>query len=107
MAKLGEARLFPLTIPNGAAVSNFWRARDVYEDAEEIVLHAPTVLDALTFTIQVTDNIDAAVVVWRTLQSGSAPADVNAPAATKSLAFSSGVLSSDAIRIASSGNVAA
>ena len=104
MARLAVARAGDLKIPNGAAVSNAFLYREVFEDAEEINLMAPAVLDAFTFTIEVTDVEGG---TYRTLQDGSPPADVNPPAAGKARAYTSGLLSCVAFRLRSSSNVAA
>lgn len=106
MAQLETVRCMPLTIPNGSANSNVLKAREQYADAEELMLYAPAALDVLTFTIEVTDDPDAAAPVFRTLQSGSPLADVPPPAAGKAISFA-GLSSAMGIRIHASGNVAA
>jgi len=107
MACLAVARLKPLTVPNGTNVSNVWLAREVYDDAEEVMLYGPAALDALTFTIEVSFNPEAAAPTWVTLQDGSPAADVTAPAATKARSYASGLISAVGVRIKASGNVAA
>jgi|SRR6266496_1259191 len=107
MATLAVAKCPALTIPNTGTTSNVWKAREVYDDAEEICLHAPAALDALTFTIEVTDDPDVQTPVWRTLQDGSPPADVAPSAAGKSRAYSTGLISAGGVRLKASGAVAA
>lgn len=110
MSTLAVARIGKITIPNGTAVSNVIKARECYEDAEEILLEGPAALDAHTYVLEVTDDADAifGATVWRAFQSGSPAADVAPPAAAKSIAYASGLLSADAFRIRdTSGNVAA
>ena len=106
MGVLAVGQHIQLTIPNGQANSNVLKAREAHEDAEELMLYAPAVLDALTFTIEVTDDPDAVTPVWRTFQSGETPADVSPPAATKARSYEN-LTSAAGIRIHASGNVAA
>jgi len=107
MSTLAVAKIGALTILNTGTTSNVFKAREVYEDAEEIQLDAPAALDALTFTIEVTNDPDAAAPVFTTLQDGSPPADVNPPAAGKSRSYASGLLGAGGFRIKASGAVAA
>jgi hypothetical protein len=84
---LMTARLFPITILNGAINSNVLKAREAYEDALFIVLYAPAVLDAFTFTIEVTADPEVAAPVFVTLQQGTTPADAAPPLAVKARAY--------------------
>ena len=60
-------------------------ADDLFADALAIGLLAPAVLDAVVYTIEVTD--DFTTPVWRTLQGGVPVADVNPPAAGKARVY--------------------
>jgi len=56
-----EARCPDLVIPNTTSDSNVLKAREVFEDADVITLYGLLTTDgAITYTIQVTNNIDAA-----------------------------------------------
>lgn len=103
---LMTARLFPITILNGAANSNVLKAREVYEDALFIILYAPAALDAFTFTIEVTADPEAAAPVFVTLQQGTTPADAAPPLAGKARAYGE-IPAAMGFRIHSSSNVAA
>lgn len=81
MSFLGITNCQSLTIANGGTTSNVLKAREVYQDADTITLYAPAALDAATFTIEGTDDPDAAVPVWTTLYDGGS--DVTAPPAGK------------------------
>lgn len=106
------AKLKDLVIPNGAAVSNIILAREVYEDADVLLLTGEAVADgALTYTIDVTDDIEpSAGGVWRTFQivNGAALADWPAPNVnTKAAAIPRDALASTGLRVHASGNVTA
>jgi hypothetical protein len=61
------------------------KAREVYGDADVIIMHAPAVVDGGTLTIEVTDDEDAtAASTWRTFQIGDPYADAAPPPAGKS-----------------------
>lgn len=87
MAVLATVKVADLTIPNTASVSNVLKAREAYEDAEELTLYAPAALGAATYTIEVTDDPDVAAPVWRTFQEGTTPADAAPPLAAKARAY--------------------
>ena len=70
-----------LTIANGGTTSNVLKSREVYQDADTITLYAPAALDAVTFTIEGTDDPDAVSPVWTTLYDGAS--DVVPPPAGK------------------------
>ena len=73
-----------LTISSGSANSNVLKAREEYGDAIGIMLYAPAAItDAHTFVIQVTDDPEATVPVWRDLQEDIAgtPTDIPPPGA--------------------------
>ncbi len=78
----------PITIPNAGTVSPVVRAREVYGDADEITLLAPAALDAFTFSIDVTDDPDAAAPVYRTAQRKDTATDEAPPLATKADRYS-------------------
>ncbi|SRR6266576_6267207 len=107
MATLATVRVADLKIPNAGTISNVFLSRECYDDAEELELHAPAALDALTFTIEVSDAPEAAAPVWRTLQDGSPPADVSPPLAGKSRSYTTGLLSAVGLRLKASAPVAA
>ena len=100
-------KLADLVIPNGTNVSNIWKAREVYEDANEVLLLAVNVTDgAITYTVEVTDDFEpTAGGFWSTLQE--AGADFAPPLAGKSKALPRVALGSTGIRIKSSANVTA
>jgi hypothetical protein len=102
---LFTSRLPNLTIPSGQNVSNILRSNVAFEDAVFIVIYSPVAMDALTFTLQVTDNADNPVVIFNTFQLGDTPTDANLPAAGKARAYLE-LQGCDAIRIMSSAPVA-
>lgn len=65
---------------NGATNSNVVKAAEVYDDTDVICIMAPAGAEAST--IEVCDDITAAVPLWFALQD-STPADVAGPAAGK------------------------
>jgi hypothetical protein len=79
-------------------------ADDLFSDALAISLLAPAVLDALTYTIEVTDDFDTPLA--RTLQGGIPVADVNPPAVTKARVYID-LLNFAAFRIHASGAIGA
>lgn len=96
-----------LVIPNGTQVSNILQADRQYSDADGITLHAPTALDATTFTIQVSNDRNATVSsTWRTLQIGDPAADASPPLAGRSRYYQD-LSYFAAFRLASSAPVAA
>ncbi len=86
-----QANCASLVIPIGTAVSNIFRADEVYEDAVALILYAPTTLDgADVYVIETTDNIDAvAGSVWTVHRIGDQGSltDLLAPAAGKSRTY--------------------
>lgn len=112
MATRATAKLKDLVILNGAAVSNFWRADEVYADADNIMITRESAVDgALTFTLEVTDDaVPSAAGTWSTYQilNGAALADFAVPTvAAKAFAVPMGALAATGIRIRASGNVTA
>lgn len=101
MAVLASVKVADLTILNTASVSNVLKAREAYEDAEELMLYAPAALGAATYTIEVTDDPDAAAPVFRTYQQGDTPTDVAPPVAGKARTYV-GLASAMGIRLKSS-----
>lgn len=75
-----------VTIPNGTAVSNVIKAREVYSDAVGIMLYGPASLEADTFKIEVSPDPDAGTPVWNDLQDDSAT-NVAPPGADKARAY--------------------
>ncbi len=104
MSRLFEAKLAPLTIPASQSVSNVWLANVVFEDASFIIIYSPLVMDALTFTLQVTDDPTGQVVIYNTFQLGDTPTDANLPAAGRARAYLE-PQGAGGIRIMSSSNV--
>ncbi len=83
-----SAGLPDLVIPNLGTFSNgLGPADEVFSDALSIGLVAPAILDAVTYTIQVTRDFKASPVVWNTLESGDPLADVAPPAITKARVY--------------------
>lgn len=106
------AKLKDLVIPNGAAVSNIWTAREVYEDADQVILTSETAVDgALTYTLEVTDDANPVTgSAWSTYQilNGAALADFALPTViNKACAIPVGALGATGMRIKASGNVTA
>jgi len=110
---LFEARCPDLVIPNGLSDSNILKAREVFEDAEAIMLYGLNVTDGvITFTIQITNNIDAAAPTFFTLQTPpGAPADIAPPLQGKAFTLTRGeaaaMFAADAFKIHSSAPVTA
>lgn len=104
---LATAKCPDLKIPNGTSVSNIWKAREVYEDAEDLQLMADVVTDgALTYTVEITSDFEpTAAGFWVTLQD--AGADFAPPVAGKAKKLPTEALSATGIRIKASGNVTA
>lgn len=110
MATRATAKLVDLVIANGGTTSNFWRADEVYADADNILITRETAVDgALTFTLEVTDDaIPSAAGTWSTYQilNGAALADFAVPTvAAKAFAVPMGALAATGIRIKASGVV--
>ena len=77
-----------LVILNTFSVSNeIGPSDEVFSDALSIGLLAPAVLDAVTYTIEVTRDFSASPRVWQTLESGDPLADVAPPAVTKARVY--------------------
>jgi hypothetical protein len=104
---LNAAKLPDLIIPSGTNVSNIWKAREIYEDAEDIELLADSVVDGvITYTLEITNDFEpSAGGFWATLQD--AAADVAPPLTGKSKALPREALSATGIRVKSSANVTA
>ena len=63
-----------ITIPNAGTVSNVIKAHDAFFDSLAMTLFGPSALDALTVSIEVSDDPDADVPVWCGLTSdGTTP----------------------------------
>lgn len=103
---LSNVKCVDVTIPNGAANSNVVKAREQYDDAAVLTLYAPAVLDAFTFTLEVTEAPDDAAPVFRTLQVGDPAADAVPPPVGKARAYFE-LSAAMGFRIHSSSNVAA
>lgn len=62
-------------ILNGQVNSNVIKAREVYEDADSLVLYGELVTDgAITYKIQATHDPDAAAPVWADLKDAAGAA---------------------------------
>lgn len=103
---LFEADLPDITIPNAGTVSPVVKAREQYSDAESIMLHSPSTLDAATFTIEVTDDPEVAAPVYETLED-DAGTDVTLPAVSRARRYSQELTGSKGFRLKSSVAVAA
>ena len=103
MSFLGITKCADVTISNGGTTSNVVKAREVFQDADTITLFAPAVLDAVTFTIEGTDDPDAAAPTWTTLYDGAN--DVLPPPAGKHSVYACPTF--QGFRIKASGPVAA
>lgn len=104
------AKLKDLVVPNGTAVSNFWVAGEVYEDAVNVLMTCESA-DVATFTLEVTDDaVPTAGGTWKTYQelNGAVLADFVVPnVATKAWKVPQGALASTGLRLRASGNVTA
>lgn len=89
-----------VVIPNGAAASQWVKVADIHEDAVQISLTAPAVLDGVTYTIQVSKD---GITSDGTLNNGTT--DVAPPAAGKSVNYPP--IAAKYWRIFASGNAAA
>lgn len=101
---LFEADLPDITIPNAGTVSPVVKAREQYSDAESIMLYSPAALDALTFTIEVTEDPEVVAPVYETLEDDSGT-DVTLPAASKARRYSEELASSKGFRLKASAAV--
>lgn len=82
------ARMPDIVIPAGQQFSNIIPANLVYADAIAILIQSPAVLDATTFIIYVSANLDADDPSdFVPLQDGNPLADVGAPAAGKAQTY--------------------
>lgn len=77
--EVGNIRGPSITIANGQTLSNTIRCDQAFSWAKVFTLFAPATLDATTFKIEVTDDIDAQSVVWREWNDGTN--DITAPGA--------------------------
>lgn len=104
------AKLKDLIVPNGTAVSNFWVAAEVYEDAVNILMTCESA-DVATFTLEVTDDaVPSAGGSWKTYQelNGAVLANFVIPnTATVAWKIPQGALASTGMRLRASGNVTA
>lgn len=104
----GSVKLQDLVIPSGTNVSNIWKAREVYDDAENVLLTAENVADGvITYTIETTDDPEPSTSsAWSTLQDAGAsfnPGNTNG----RSLLLPRHALAATGIRVKSSANVTA
>lgn len=104
---LAQAKMPDLKIPNGTNVSNIWKARELYEDAEDLELLADVVTDgAITYTVEITSDFEpTAAGFWATLQD--AGADFAPPLAGKAKKLPTEALAASGIRIKASAPVTA
>lgn len=92
----------PLTIPSGQSVSNSIAADKLYSDCIGLALYGPAALDALTFTLEVSQD----GTTFKTLVDGDPVADQAPPLATKARVYYN-LTNFGYIRIKSSSGVAA
>jgi hypothetical protein len=92
-----------LTIPNGAAISNILDSSIDYVGLSGIIMiMAPAVLDALTFTIEVGND---GINFFTLTSDGTVP--LTLPIATKAKAYYFELNAAKYLRLKASGNVAA
>lgn len=103
MSQLFIAELPPLTIPNGAAVSNSFDWKEYGYDSEAITVFAPAALDVLTYTWEV--SRDGGTTYKTLVDTVGAP--IYVPAATFAVVYNGTFASITNLRIKASGNVAA
>lgn len=94
------AVIHDVIIPSGSNVSRAVQGVYEYHDASNITIQSPSALDALTFTIEVSQDGS----VWATLSDGAS--DLPVPAASKAIQYTE-ILPHKFFRIKASGNVAA
>lgn len=95
-----DARLHDVVIPAGSSATRAIFGTYEYSDATAIVIQSPAVLDALAFTIEISND----GTTWNTLTDGILPLPV--PAAGQAMQYTD-ILGSKYFRIKASGNVAA
>ena len=95
-----DARLHDVVIPSGAAVTRSIFGTYEYSDATAIVIQSPATLDALTFTIETSND----GTNFATMSDGTN--NIPVPAAGKAIQYTD-MLGSKYFRIKASGNVAA
>jgi hypothetical protein len=100
MTQSFDARLFNVVIPSGSNVTRSISGAYEYSDAVAIVIQAPATLDALTFTIEVSND----GTNFATLTDGTNPLPM--PGAGQAIQYTD-ILGSRAFRIKASSNVAA
>lgn len=104
---LRTVKVADLVIPNGSNISNIFTAREVYEDAEQLVATGENVTDgALTYTWEGTDDAaPTAGGTWSTLVDAGADAAPALQGKAKLLPYQG--LALTGLRIKSSSNVTA
>jgi hypothetical protein len=110
MGVLFVSRLPDIVIANTAQFSNIFKAREVFEDAEVIMLYGVSVTDgAITYNFQVCPNIDATTPLW--YDFFPAGALLAPPAQSQAIAYSratvNDLMAADAIRLKASAGVTA
>ena len=100
MTQSFDARLFDVVIPSGSNVTRSISGAYEYSDAVALVIQAPATLDALTFTIEVSND----GTNFATLFDGVA--NIPVPKAGQAIQYTE-MLGSRFWRIKASGNVAA
>lgn len=101
-----DARLHNTIIPSGQNASRAIVGYQEYSDAAQINIQSPATLDALTFTIEVSNdyNANTNTGTWAALNNGDI--DIALPAAGKARPYTD-ILGYRAFRLKASGNVAA
>lgn len=100
MTQSFDARLFNVVIPSGSNVTRTISGAYEYSDATAITIQSPATLDALTFTIEISND----GTNFATLNTGTV--DLTVPAAGKAIQYTD-MLGARFFRIKASGNVSA
>jgi hypothetical protein len=100
MTQSFDARLFDIVIPSGSSVTRSISGAYEYSDAVAITIQSPATLDALTFTIEISND----GTNFATMSDGTN--NIPVPAAGKAIQYTD-MLGARAWRIKASGNVAA
>lgn len=84
-----NVQMAPVTILNGAQLSNIVNSPENHDDAESVTLYAPAALDAGTYTLEANPDGQAVAATpgWVTLQIGDPAADANSPPAGKARTY--------------------
>lgn len=100
MTQSFDARLHDVVIASGASATRSISGAYEYSDATAIVIQSPATLDALSFTIEISND----GTTWATLTDGTNPLPM--PGAGQAMQYTD-MLGARAFRIKASSNVAA